>query len=109
MGKNNYDMNTILGSNSSYEGQLKVDGSMRIEGNFKGEINAVSVVIGKNAKVNADIKASSVIVGGEIEGNINTKKDLKLQKSAKVVGDVDTKSLIIEEGAILQGKCKMRK
>ena len=108
MAKNNYDMNTILGENSNYEGDMKIEGSMRVEGNFKGEITASSVVVGKNAKLEANINADSVIVGGEVNGNINTSKELTLQKTGKIIGDVETPTLVVEDGAILQGNCKMK-
>jgi len=109
MAKDSYDMNTILGEKSNYEGTMKVEGSIRIEGNFKGKIEAGSVVVGKSAVVEADITASNIIVGGEVIGNIISDSDLKLQKSAKVLGDIESAKLIIEEGAVLQGKCNMSK
>jgi cytoskeletal protein CcmA (bactofilin family) len=107
MAEKTFEMNTILGENSTYEGTLNVKGSLRIEGNFNGEINADSLVIGKKAKVHADIKAPSIIVGGVVEGNISDNKQLTLQSTGRIVGDVQTEKLSVEEGAVLHGKCNM--
>lgn len=108
MAEKGYDMNTILGENSTYEGKLNVKGSMRIEGAFSGEISADSVVIGKKAVVKANIVAMTVIVGGVVEGNIKSHKHLTVQTTGKVIGDIEVERLVVEDGAILQGKCTMK-
>ena len=107
MAEKSFEMNTILGENSHYEGIMNVKGSLRIEGVFKGEITADSLVIGKKAKVNADIKAPTVIIGGAVEGNILENRQLTIQSTGRVVGDVNTERLSVEEGALLHGKCRM--
>ena len=77
MAEKSLEMNTILGENSHYEGNMNVKGSLRIEGEFVGEISADSLVIGKKAKVEANIKSPSVMVGGYVKGNISENKHLR--------------------------------
>ncbi len=107
MAEKSLEMNTILGENSHYEGNMNVKGSLRIEGEFVGEISADSLVIGKKAKVEANIKSPSVMVGGYVKGNISENKHLTIQSTGRVVGDVNTDRLSVEEGAVLHGKCLM--
>lgn len=104
----NSSINTILGENSQYEGTLNIKGSMRIDGELKGSIVADSVVISKKARVIANITAANVVVGGKLEGNIISARLIKLQDQSQVIGDIETERLMIEEGALLQGKCTMK-
>ncbi len=108
MNERGFDMNTILGEGSQYDGTLVVRGSLRVDGEFKGAITADSIVIGKNARVTANISSQQVVIGGHLEGNISSAKNIKLQNTSKVIGDVETERLSIEEGATLQGRCTMK-
>lgn len=103
------ELNAVLGRGSSFEGKLVFEGTVRIEGTFKGEIHtADTLVIGEGARVEAEISAGTVVVsGGEVIGNIRAKQVIELERSALVRGTLETPALKIERGVIFIGSCKM--
>ena len=91
------DLNALLGRGSEFEGKLTFEGTVRIDGKFTGTIVTNDVlVIGEGAKVNAEITAGTVIVHGEINGNTKAKTAIELHHPAKVRGNLETPSLMIE-------------
>jgi len=100
----------ILDMNASMEGSLVFSEpvNLRINGNFKGTLNAKgNLIIGENAKVYADIIGENIIIAGNVVGKIKATRTLKLTSTAEVEADIETVSLNIEEGAILNGKINM--
>ena len=98
----------LLGAGAEFEGKLTFKGTVRIDSKFKGSIVTNDVlVVGEHARMDAEITCGTVVVHGEVNGNIKAKSAVELHRSAKVHGDVETPSLMIEKGAILQGAVKM--
>jgi len=103
-------IDTVIGKNSAFEGTIKSEGTLRIDGNFTGQIETKgNIVIGESAKIEANIKTDNIIISGEVKGNIFAKGQLQLTSSGKLYGDIEVQNLIIEEGAIFEGKSKMTK
>lgn len=97
-----------LGQGSRVEGKLSFEGSVRIDGQIEGEINAQdTVVIGESAEVTAQIHASVVIVQGKVTGDITARKRVELRAPAKLVGNLSTPSLVIHDGVAFEGHCTM--
>ena len=91
---------------STFHGGSLSRGDLRIDGSFEGETIFVDQLqIGPKAKVKTNIDAASVIVEGLVIGNITASRRLLLYPSAKVLGDIITPELIIQDGVILEGKC----
>jgi len=104
-GKGSY---TILGEGTMFEGSVIVPHNLRVEGSFKGRIEtSEEIVIGGTGVVNADIKAKSAIVGGQIIGNLMVEDRVELEQNASLIGDLRAKDLIINEGAVFHGNCSM--
>lgn len=102
------DLNALLGRGSEFEGKLTFEGTVRIDGKFTGTIVTNDVlVIGEGAKVQAEITAGTVIVHGEIAGNVKAKNAVELHHPARMKGNVETPSLMIEKGVVFEGQCKM--
>ncbi|HON38241.1 MAG: bactofilin family protein [Desulfomonilia bacterium] len=102
------DIVGLLGNGTSFEGVLKFKGTVRIDGNFTGEIDTNGmVIIGNTAMVNAQIRAENIIIHGEMHGEVNAHKKLELKAGGKLFGNVKTSSLTIENGVIFNGYCKM--
>jgi cytoskeletal protein CcmA (bactofilin family) len=100
------EVNSTIGENSYFEGRFAVNGNLRIEGTFEGKtLHVDQLEIGAKAKVKTDIFASSVVVKGIIIGNINAFRRILLLSTARVLGDLRTPELIIQDGVILEGKC----
>lgn len=100
------EVNSTIGENSFFEGRFAVNGNLRIDGKFEGKtLNVDQLEIGPKAKVRTEIYASSVIVKGIVIGNINASRRILLLSTARVLGDIRTPELIIQDGVILEGKC----
>jgi len=99
---------TVLGPNANFKGDVQSDGSMRIDGLYEGTIElAGNLIVGENGKVIADIKAQNVSVSGAIKGSINAEGRLEILSSGKVWGDIAVASLLIDEGGYFRGQSIM--
>jgi cytoskeletal protein CcmA (bactofilin family) len=103
------NLSTIIGKDSVFTGDMEVKGTLRIDGRIKGRIVCDETVsIGATGDVEADVDAKMVIVAGTVVGNIRTSEKIEMQAKAKVLGDVSTKNIVIEQGAIFHGSCQMK-
>jgi cytoskeletal protein CcmA (bactofilin family) len=107
--RTNFDkIETLIGKGTVIEGSIKAKGTIRIDGEFKGEVKTQGdMVIGESGKVEALIETRNILVGGFVKGNITASGKVDLSSSAKVYGDLKVKNLIIEEGAVFMGNCLM--
>ncbi len=102
------NLNALLGRGSEFEGKLTFEGTVHIDGKFTGNITTGGVlVVGEEAKVSAEINCGTIIVHGEVNGNIRAKSAIELYSPAKIRGNVETPSLAIEKGVIFKGQAKM--
>lgn len=102
------EVHTLLGKGSEFEGKLSFEGQVRIDGKYSGQIATKdTLVIGEGAKVNAEIQAGTVIVNGQVEGNIKATVMVELHPPARVKGSIETPALSIDKGVIFEGSCKM--
>lgn len=102
------ELNALLGRGSEFEGKLTFEGTVRIDGKFTGEIfTKDTLVIGEGAKVSAEITAGAVSINGEVSGNIRATNSIEMRQPARVKGNVETPSLVIEKGVVFEGGAKM--
>ena len=100
------EANTTIGEDSFFEGRFAIQGSLRIDGRFEGQALLVDQLqIGPKGKVKANITATSVVVEGIIIGNVSASRRVLLLATARVLGDIKTPELIIQDGVILEGRC----
>ncbi len=108
MRKKETQITTIIGIGAECNGDFKSDSSIRIDGVVNGDvIVANTVVVGASGVINGDINAQMVIIGGEVYGNLNVPEKVELTSTARVIGDITTSGLVIDEKAIFQGRCDM--
>lgn len=101
-------LDTIIGKGSVIEGTLEVEGGIRIDGTVKGKISSTeSLTIGNGGIVEADLNTKVAVIGGNVIGNVFALEKIELQSKSRVQGDITTKNLVVEEGAIFHGKCNM--
>jgi cytoskeletal protein CcmA (bactofilin family) len=100
-------LNSIIGRGSQCEGEIVVNGGLKIDGRFKGKIKADSVFVGKEAVIEATVETNVAVVGGKILGDVVARESLELQAKSELVGNVRTKNLIVGESAVLDGYCDM--
>ncbi len=104
------DVEAILGENTSFEGKMGFEGMARLDGKFDGEIFSGDIlIIGEKAAVNAEINVSSLLVDGKVSGNISATAKIEIHSTGKLYGNIITPTLVIEEGGLFDGTCKMEK
>jgi cytoskeletal protein CcmA (bactofilin family) len=104
------DSGAYLGPGTKINGKLQFDGPATIEGEIEGEIIAhASVTIGQQATMKGKISAVSVVVQGKVVAEVQAEKKLEIQSPGSVVGDVNAQTLVIGDGAVLEGHVSMRK
>ena len=100
------EANSSIGEQSVFEGRFSVRGSLRIDGTFEGQALQVDQLqIGPKGRVKSNIFATSVVVEGIVIGTIAASRRILLLSSARVLGDLKTPELIIQDGVVLEGKC----
>jgi cytoskeletal protein CcmA (bactofilin family) len=99
---------TVIGQAAKLDGTVVSAGSLRIDGQVKGQINADGdVSLTPQSQVEADVRAQNVSVAGRFKGNIVVKGRAEIARGGRVDGNITSKSLVIEEGAIFQGQSVM--
>ncbi|NOU66188.1 polymer-forming cytoskeletal protein [Paenibacillus sp. LMG 31461] len=99
---------TLIGEGTSFEGRIKSEASIRIEGGITGDIDcAGDVIIGEHGVVKSNISARDVVLAGSVQGNITTKGKLTITSTGSLHGNISAASFIIEEGGVFQGSSKM--
>lgn len=99
---------TVIGPSVKVEGNFAGSGNVVVEGNFNGTLKtSQNLRVGSEAKVKADVEAANAYVAGEIRGNLKVAGRTELTASAKVFGNIETKVVSIEPGALFNGKCVM--
>ena len=102
------DLNALLGRGSEFDGKLAFEGTVRIDGTFTGEITTSdTLIVGDGAKVTAEIACGTILVHGEVNGNIKASQAVELHKPARVKGDITTPSLMVERGVVWTGRSQM--
>lgn len=102
------DIKAFLGKGSEFEGKLTFHETVRIDGNFTGEIiSSDTLIIGDGAVIKAEISVGRAIISGTVEGNIKVRERLELHATARVTGSVNVPKLVIMEGAVFEGSCQM--
>ncbi|HKL16775.1 MAG TPA: polymer-forming cytoskeletal protein [Patescibacteria group bacterium] len=102
------DAETIIGAGVKVDGTFTAFGNVIVKGQLLGSLKTESdVSIKEGGSVDADIKAKNASIAGKVDGNLEVNQKIQLANSAKVTGDINCQVLSIEEGAILQGNCKV--
>jgi cytoskeletal protein CcmA (bactofilin family) len=98
---------TIIGPNAYFRGDIQSDGGVRIDGIYEGTIDITgNLVIGEGAKVIAEISANNISISGAIKGNIKGNR-VEILETGRVWGDLTINSLLLNEGAYLRGQTTM--
>ncbi len=108
--KTDEQIQTLLGPQTSVEGKLVVHGAVQIGGRFKGDIasRGCTMIVGKEAVIDADITVRVATIMGEIRGNIHASERIHLCPTARVFGDLRAPELFIEVGVVLDGHCTIK-
>lgn len=100
-------IDSLIGSNTSYKGDTKINGTLKIEGAMEGEVRADWVFLGKSARVVGRVIAKGVIVAGRIKGSVRAEQRVEIRSGAGINGDITTSRLVVEEGGLINGLVSM--
>jgi cytoskeletal protein CcmA (bactofilin family) len=104
------DLTAFIDEGSEIEGKYSFTGTVMINGRFRGEIvSSDSLIIGEKGVVNASVRAGIVLINGEVVGNVCATERVELRGTARVCGDVEAPVVVVEEGVLFDGHCKMTK
>ena len=101
-------VNSVIGEGSNFNGTLRVEGSLVINGEFEGAVTCSdTLMIGKSGKVKADLDVQNATIAGQMDGRVFAKERVELQTGSRFTGDVHAKSFVIQDGVFFQGNCAM--
>jgi cytoskeletal protein CcmA (bactofilin family) len=104
------DLSAFIDEASEIEGKYTFSGTVMLNGKFKGEISSNdTLIIGEKGVVNASIRAGIVLINGEVVGNVLGTERVELRGTARVFGDVEAPVVVVEEGVLFEGHCRMTK
>lgn len=105
---NSEKTDTLIGKGTSIEGTINAEGTVRVDGKVHGGLNITgNLIVGEEGAIKGNIKAENAFIAGAIEGNVISTSQLHITHTAKLVGDIAVKTIIIDEGAIFIGNCKI--
>lgn len=107
--RNTEKLESFVGMNSHFKGDIKSKGTLRIDGSVEGNVDADWLILGEKALLKGDVAARGIIVGGKIEGALTAKEILEIKPKGQVIGDITTPKLMVSEGGILEGRSSMNK
>lgn len=106
--KDDYQLNGLLDHGCDFDGKLVFEGTVQINGNFRGEIvSDGTLIVGSEAHVEANVKVDGLVVEGNVRGVIEAKKIVELRRGCRLIANITTPSLVIEEGAVFHGESNM--
>jgi len=98
----------LIAAGTVFDGKLRTPGSIRIDGKITGEVTAAqNVSLGSGGDIEGNISAKNVTIGGRIRGMIVAQEKLVFESKAVVRGDIRAAKLVVDEGAVFDGKCVM--
>jgi cytoskeletal protein CcmA (bactofilin family) len=106
--KDTEKLESLIGANTDFQGELNVKGTLRVDGQVDGRLNAECVILSETAVVKGEVTAKKIIVGGKVEGNLRAQEILEIRAKGKVLGDIFTNKLSVMQGGEFNGKIEMK-
>ncbi len=104
------DLNGFLDAGSQIEGDLHFDDTFRVDGRLSGKvISKGDLVVGDQGRVEGEIHVGRIFISGTVRGSVQAVQRVEITARGKVHADLETPSLIIEDGAFFEGRCSMGK
>ncbi len=102
------DLNGFLDSGSHIQGELRFQTTFRVDGKFSGTVvSDGELIVGQGGDVEGDLRVGQVVVSGIVRGTIRAARRIHLSATGKLLADIDTPSLVIEDGGFFEGRCTM--
>lgn len=103
-------ISTFIGQGTSLDGTLEFQGTIRLDGEVKGQVNSQNgtLIIGDKAVVKAQVRVDTAIIRGEINGSIEAKTRIEAYPPARIIGDIQAPEICVESGVVFNGSCNMQ-
>jgi len=101
-------LESFVGLNVQFKGEMKVKGTLRVDGAIEGCVNADWVILSESALVKGNIAAQKIVIAGRVEGDLRAKELVEIQSRGKVRGEIFTDKLSVTEGAEINGNIKTK-
>jgi cytoskeletal protein CcmA (bactofilin family) len=109
MKKAKNEISAFLGRDTEFDGKFSFTGAVRIDGRLSGEIfSSGTLIVGESAVIKAQINVADMLISGEVHGDIFAENKIEIKVPGKLFGNIQTPKLVIEEGVIFEGNCKMK-
>lgn len=106
MKRRSHQITAFLGQDTEFEGTLSFKGVLRIDGRFKGKVNGEgTLIVGETAVIESDVHAAGIVVSGEVHGHMIATERIEILPPARVFGDIEAPSVIINAGVVFEGNC----
>ncbi len=99
---------TIIGPGVIFEGSIRGDATIRVDGKVKGNTDIKGcVIIGENGSIVGDVKTDRILIAGKMNGQINATERVEIVSGGNLLGDIVTKTIVIADGGVFEGNCRM--
>ena len=106
-GKQN-DLNGFLDSGSHLHGELRFDTSFRVDGKLTGTVESQGdLIVGESGEVEGEVRVGQILISGTVRGTVRAARKIQIAPNGKLFAEIDTPSLVIEDGAYFEGTCVM--
>ncbi|MBN2050951.1 MAG: polymer-forming cytoskeletal protein [Spirochaetales bacterium] len=103
-------INSLVGEGTTFNGEITLDGLLRIDGDYLGTITTPgTVLVGKSGRAESTIHAGTIVIGGIVKGNIFSTEKVVILSTGLLIGNITAPRLIVEEGVLLHGNCVIQK
>ena len=104
------NLTAFIDEGSEIDGKYTFSGTVMLNGKFQGEIASTdTLIIGERGVVNATVRVGTAIIDGELVGNVVATERIELKGKARVFGDLEAPVVVVHEGVLLEGHCRMTK
>lgn len=94
---------SVLAPGMTVQGEIRCDGTIRVNGRVEGSVRAESVMLGEDGRVQGSIVAKNVVIAGAVVGNVVASSRVEMQESCRLEGDVRARRIKIDEGGVVEG------
>lgn len=101
-------LESFIGQNTHFKGEISTKGTLRIDGNVEGNVQADGLIVGDKAYIKGNANVVSIVIGGTVEGNVFAKGLVDVKKKGRVKGDIATSKLTVVDGGIVDGRVTMQ-
>ncbi len=108
MKQNVDEINVFCGKNSVFNGRITSEGIFRLDGKVEGEIfHSGTLIIGETAVIKGKVEVDALTLNGRVEGEVTARDRLEIHSKGKLYGTISTPILVVQDGGIFEGNCRM--